>query len=76
MDKQKIVTSKKGIGNFRGFRVFDFGSYTEIENSKNSEIFTTLLNSKECILLEKVGNLRGFRVFDFGPYTEIENWKN
>ena len=38
MDKQKIRTSKKGIGNFRGFRVFDFGPYNEIENSENSEI--------------------------------------
>ena len=40
------------------------------------EIFTTLLNSKECVLLEEAGNFRGFRVFDFGPYTEIENSEN
>ena len=26
------------VGNFRGFRVFDFGPYDEIENSKNLEI--------------------------------------
>ena len=38
------------VGNFRGFRVFDFDPYTEIENSENSEIFTTLVNSKECVL--------------------------
>ena len=37
-----MVTSKKGIGNLRGFRVFDFGPYAEIENSENSEILTTL----------------------------------
>ena len=64
------------VGNFRGFRVFNFGPYTEIENSENSEIFTTLVNSKEWVLLEKVGNFRGFGVFDFGPYTEIENLEN
>ena len=64
------------IGNFRGFRVFGFGPYAEIKNSENSEIFTTLVNSKECVLLEEVGNFRGFRVFDFGPYTEIENSEN
>ena len=51
-------------------------SYTEIENSENSVIFTTLVNSKECALPEEVGNFRGFRVFDFGPYTEIENSEN
>ena len=73
MDKQKKRTSKNGIGNFRDFRVFDFGPYTEIKNSENSEIFTTLVNSKECVLPEEVGNFRGFRDFDFDPFTEIEN---
>ena len=63
----------EAVINFRGFRVFDFSHYTEIENSKNSEIFTTLINPKKSVLLEEVGNFRGFRVFDFGPYTEIEN---
>ena len=48
----------------------------EIENSENSEIFTALVNSKECVLLEEVGNFRGFRVFNFGPYNEIENSGN
>ena len=72
----KKMTSKNGIGNFRDFRVFDFGPHTEIENSENSEIFTTLVISKECVLLEEVGNFRGFRVFDFGPYIEIENSEN
>ena len=33
----------------------------------------TLVNSKECVLLEEVGNFPSFRVFDFGPYTAIEN---
>ena len=60
------------IGNFRGFRVFDFDPYTKIENSENSEIFSRLL----IILLKDVGNFRGFRVFDFGPYTKIENSEN
>ena len=68
-----MVTSKKGIGNFRGFRVFDFGPYAEIENSENQEIFSTTVNSKECVLLEDVGNFRGFRVFDSETYTGIEN---
>ena len=60
------------VGNFQGFRVFDHGVYTKIENS---EIFATLVNSEECVLIEEVGNFRGFRVFDFGPYTEFENSK-
>ena len=64
------------VGNFRGFQVFDFDPYTEMENSENSEIFSTLLNLSEFLLFEKVGNFRGFRVFDFGPYTEIENSEN
>ena len=55
------------VENFRDFRVFDFGPYTEIENSENSEIFKTIVYSKECVLSEEVGNFRGFRVFDFGP---------
>ena len=67
------MTFKKGIGNFPDFRVFNFGPYTEIENSESWEIFTTLVNSKECVLPEEVGN---FRVFDFGPYTEIGNSEN
>ena len=50
------------VGDFRGFRVFDFGPYNEIENS---EIFTIFVNSEECVLPEEVGNFRGFRVFDF-----------
>ena len=72
MDKHKTVTSKNGIGNFRGFRIFNYGPYIEIKNSENSEIFTTFVNSKECVLPEAAGNLRSFRVIDFGPYTEIE----
>ena len=64
------------VGKFRGFQIFDFGPYTEIKNLENSEIFSTIVNSKECVLLEEVGNFRGFRVFDFSPYTEIENSEN
>ena len=67
------MTTKNGIGNFRGFLIFNDGPYTEIKNSENSEIFTTFVNSKECVLPEEAGNLRSFRVFDFGPYAEIEN---
>ena len=60
------------LGNFRGFRVFDFGPYTEIENSENSEIFSRIV----IVLLGEIGNFQGFRVFDFDPYTEIENSEN
>ena len=73
MDNHKTVTRKNGIGNFRGFLIFNDGPYTEIKNSENSEILTTFVNSKECVLPEEAGNLRSFRVFDFGPYAEIEN---
>ena len=73
MDKHQTVTRKNGIGNSRGFLIFNYGPYTEIKNSENSEIFTTFVNSKECVLPEEAGNLRSFRVFDFGPYAEIEN---
>ena len=41
------------VGTFRGFRVFDIGPYTEIENSENSQIFPRHVNSKECTLLKK-----------------------
>ena len=43
---------------------------------KLGNIFSTLANSKECGLLEKVWNFRSFRVFDFGSYTIFENSKN
>ena len=43
------------VGNFRGFRVFDFSPYTEIENSENSEIFSRLVKLKEIVLFEEVG---------------------
>ena len=64
------------VGNFRNFRVFHFGPYTEIENSENSKLFSRLVNFKGCVLLEEVGNFRNFRVFHFRPYTEIENSEN
>ena len=109
------MNSKNGIGNFRDFRVFDFGlilksktrkyfQYLQIPKNvfylrklEISEVFefsilafilkskthktqkylyTTLVNSKECVLHEEVGNFQGFQVFDFGPYTEIKNSKN
>ena len=61
---------------FPKFPSFRFWSLYEIENLKNSEIFSPPVNSKECVFLYEVGNFRGFRVFDFGPYTEIENLEN
>ena len=64
------------VGNIWGFRLFDIGPYTEIENSENSEIFSGLINFKGFVLFEEVGHFWGFRVFDFGLYTEIENSEN
>ena len=52
------------VGNFRGFRVFDFGLYTEIKNWENSEIFSRPVNLKGFVLFEEVGNFRGFRFSD------------
>ena len=75
MGKQK-GTSKNGIGNFQTFRVFDFGPYIEIGNSKNSEIFLRFVNFKECVLLEEAGNFRDLQVFDFSPYIETEDSQN
>ena len=71
-------TSKKSYQQKRNWKFPRFPSFrfwpdTEIENSK---IFTTLLNSKECVLLEEVGNFQGFLVFAFGANTEIENSEN
>ena len=62
------------VGNFRDFRLFDFGPSTEIWNSKNSKIFSRIAYFKGFVLFKEViGNFRGFQVFDFDPYTEIEN---
>ena len=36
------------VGNFRGFQVFDFGPYTEIKNSENSEIFPRRIFQRTC----------------------------
>ena len=57
------------IGNFRDFRVFDFGPYAKIKNLENSEIFSKLV----IVLLEEAGKSRGFPVFEFALYAEIEN---
>ena len=62
------------VSNFQGFWVFDFGPYTEIKNSENSEIFSRFVNFKECSFFEELGNFQGFRIFDFGPYN-YWNWK-
>ena len=64
------------VGNFRDLRVFDFGTYTDIENSENSEIFSRLVNFKGFILFEEVENFRGLRISDFGSYNKIENSEN
>ena len=45
----------EAVLNFRGFRVFDFSPYTEIENSKNSKIFSRLVKLSEIVLFEEVG---------------------
>ena len=49
------------VGDFRGFRVFDFGPYTKIENSEKSEKFTTLKFQVMCFTW---GSWR-FPIFDF-----------
>ena len=65
------------VGNFQGFRVFDFGSYTKIQSFKNSEMFSRLVNFKGFVFFKEVQNFqRSPRVFDFGSYTEIENSEN
>ena len=61
------------VQNFQRSKLSDFGSYTEIENSENSEIFPRHVNFKECVLFEEAENFRDFWVFDFSPYNEIEN---
>ena len=59
-------------GNFQGFRVFEFGFSTVIENPENSDISSRLV----FVLLEEIGNFQGFRVFEFGSSAEIKNIKN
>ena len=76
MDREKKSGQQKRNWKFPRFPSFRFWPYTEIENLVNSEIFLILVNSKECVLLEKDENFRGFRVFSFGLYTEIENSEN
>ena len=76
LNSKECVLLEEEVGNLRGFRVFDFGPYTEIENSENSEIFSRILNLSEFLLFEEIGNFRDFRVFDYGPYTKIENSEN
>ena len=52
------------VGNFRGFRVFDFGPYTEIENSENP---SRLLNLNGFLLFEKNWEFLRFSSFRFWP---------
>ena len=52
------------IGNFRGFRVPDFGLHTKIENSENSEIVSRLVNLTDYFcLFEETGKFRDFSFF-------------
>ena len=72
-----VVVLLEGVGNFRGFRVFDFGPYTKIENSENSEIVSRLVKLTDFFcLFEEVGNFQGYRVFGFRPYTDCKNLEN
>ena len=60
------------VENFRGFQVFDFGPYIEIENLGKLGNFLKTCKFQRTFIFEKLVNFRGFQVFDFGPYTEIE----
>ena len=63
--------------NFQGFLVFDFGPYTEIGNSENSEMVSRLVTLIDFLcFFEETGKFRDFRVFDFNLYTEIRNSEN
>ena len=64
------------VGIFRDFLVFNYGPYTEIKNSENSEISSRLRNLNNFFLFEETGNFGSFRLFDFARYTEIENLEN
>ena len=57
------------IGDFRGFRVFDFDSYAEIENSENSDIFSSLV----VFLVGGSCKFPRFQSFRFWPL--YWNWK-
>ena len=69
----KAVVLFEELGNVRGFRVFDFSTYTEVKNTENSEIFSRLVNFKKIVLHEKVENVCDFWVLEFWPYIKIGN---
>ena len=55
------------IGNLRGFRVFEFGLYIEIDHSQNLEYFPRLLNLSKLLLFQKIWGFLWFRSFWFCP---------
>ena len=65
------------IWNFRGFRVFDFGPYTKIENSESSEIVSALVKLIDffCFFERK---LESCEISEFSVLTlmlKSETWK-
>ena len=48
------------VENFRGFRVFKFGLYAEIDNLESSEIFARLVKLSEIVLCKEVLIFRGY----------------
>ena len=55
----RFVNSKESVlfvevRNLQAFRVFDFGSYTKIESSENSEMFSRLINLEGFVFFEEV----------------------
>ena len=49
-----LIVLLKEVENFRGFRVFNFDPYTEINNSENSGSFSRSLNLNEFLLFEEI----------------------
>ena len=43
--KFQITFLFERVGNFTGFQVFHFGTYTEIKNSENSDFFSKIVHS-------------------------------
>ena len=55
------------VGNFRGFRVFDFGPYKKIENSENSEIVSRLVKLIHFFVC--LGKLESSEIWEFSILT-------
>ena len=59
--KQKIsIVFFEEVGNLQSFQVFSFGTYGEIENSRNLENFSRFAVFKKFVLFEEVKNFRYF----------------